>query len=81
MLLATAGGIGWHALDVLMGLWSAAPEVVDQSMTHLHAHEQNHHGIDMDHPILALNVTILSIAVKEGLYWITKRAGEGLAVG
>lgn len=81
VLLATAGGIGWHALDVLMGLWSAAPEVVDQSMTHLHAHEQNHHGIDMDHPILALNVTILSIAVKEGLYWITKRAGERAGSG
>ncbi|MCD7447922.1 Metal tolerance protein C1 [Datura stramonium] len=70
VLLASAGGIGWHALDVLLGLWSAVPEVVNQSMTHLHVHEQHHsgshHGIDMDHPILALNVTILSIAVKEG---------------
>ncbi|XP_015169887.1 metal tolerance protein 2-like [Solanum tuberosum] len=66
VLLATAGGIGWHALDVLLGLWSAASEVVNQSMTPLHVHEQHHHGIDMDHPILALSVTILSIAVKEG---------------
>ncbi|KAF3685320.1 Metal tolerance protein C1 [Capsicum annuum] len=69
VLLATAGGIGWHALDVLLGLWSAAPEVVNQS--HLHLHEQHHsghhHGIDMDHPVFALNVTILSIAVKEAL--------------
>ncbi|CAN4093105.1 unnamed protein product [Withania somnifera] len=68
-----------------VGLWSAAPEAVNQSMNHLHMHGQhhngNHHGIDMDHPILALNVTILSIAVKEGLYWITKRAGERVGSG
>ncbi|KAK4732230.1 hypothetical protein R3W88_025218 [Solanum pinnatisectum] len=81
VLLATAGGIGWHALDVLLGLWSAAPEVFNQSMTHQHMHEQHHHGIDMDHPILALSVTILSIAVKEGLYWITKREGERVGSG
>ncbi|WMV47584.1 hypothetical protein MTR67_040969 [Solanum verrucosum] len=81
VLLATAGGIGWHALDVLLGLWSAAPEVFNQSMTHQHVHEQHHHGIDMDHPILALSVTILSIAVKEGLYWITKREGERVGSG
>nr|GME01673.1 metal tolerance protein 2 isoform X1 [Ipomoea batatas] len=35
----------------------------------------------MDHPVLALNMTILSIAVKEGLYWITKRAGERTGSG
>ncbi|KAJ8547446.1 hypothetical protein K7X08_011032 [Anisodus acutangulus] len=85
VLLATAGGIGWHALDVLLGMWSAAPEVVNQSMTDLHVHEHNHsghhHGIDMDYPILALNVTILSIAVKEGLYWITKREGDRIGSG
>ncbi|XP_075093941.1 metal tolerance protein C1-like isoform X7 [Nicotiana tabacum] len=85
VLLATAGGIGWHALDVLLGLWSTAPEVVNQSLSHLDVHEQHHsghhHGIDMDHPILALNVTILSIAVKEGLYWITKRAGDKIGSG
>ncbi|KAJ8543309.1 hypothetical protein K7X08_005832 [Anisodus acutangulus] len=85
VLLATAGGIGWYALDVLLGMWSAAPEVVNQSMTYLHVHDHNHsghhHGIDMDHPILALNVTILSIAVKEGLYWITKRAGDRVGSG
>ncbi|WMV47582.1 hypothetical protein MTR67_040967 [Solanum verrucosum] len=72
---------GWHALDVLLGLWSAASEVVNQSMTPLHVHEQHHHGIDMDHPILALSVTILSIAVKEGSYWITKREGERVGSG
>jgi divalent metal cation (Fe/Co/Zn/Cd) transporter len=46
---------------------SAAPEVI---------HSGHHHGIDMNHPILALTVTIASISIKEGLYWITKRAGE-----
>ncbi|PHT60018.1 Amidophosphoribosyltransferase 1, chloroplastic [Capsicum baccatum] len=43
------------------------PEVVNQS--HLHMYEQHHsgyhHGIDMGHPVLALNVTILYISVKE----------------
>ncbi|GER24749.1 cation efflux family protein [Striga asiatica] len=76
MLLATAGGIAWHALDVLMDIWSAAPEIVNQSLNHNHTHGGHHHEIDMEHPVLALNMTIISIAVKEGLYWITKRAGE-----
>ncbi|KAK2649383.1 hypothetical protein Ddye_016872 [Dipteronia dyeriana] len=78
MLLATAGGIGWHALDLLLhvqGLTSTAPEVVNQSLTHDHVHS-HHHGIDMEHPTLALTMMVLSISVKEGLYWITKRAGE-----
>nr|GMD66773.1 metal tolerance protein 2 [Ipomoea batatas] len=87
MLLATGGGIAWHALDVLMGVWTAVPEGVNQSLAHQHIHGHHHgvgghhHGIDMDHPVLALNMTILSIAVKEGLYWITKRAGERTGSG
>ncbi|KAG8389453.1 hypothetical protein BUALT_Bualt02G0231000 [Buddleja alternifolia] len=85
VLLATAGGIAWHALDVLLEIYSTAPEIVNQSLTHNHAHGHqhsgHHHGIDMDHPILALNMTIVSIAVKEGLYWITKRAGEKTGSG
>ncbi|KAL7601705.1 hypothetical protein Lser_V15G27382 [Lactuca serriola] len=69
VLLVTAGGIAWHALDVLVGvLYSAAS---DQ-----HIGGGHDHGIDMNHPVLALNTTIVAIAVKEGLYWITKRAGE-----
>ncbi|XP_004309367.1 PREDICTED: metal tolerance protein 2, partial [Fragaria vesca subsp. vesca] len=77
MLLGTAGGIGWHALDILMGLYSANPEVVSQSLIdHNHQHSGHHHGVDMEHPSLALSMMVLSIAVKEGLYWITKRAGE-----
>ncbi|XWS46699.1 hypothetical protein CRYUN_Cryun14cG0090600 [Craigia yunnanensis] len=74
MLLATASGIAWHTLELLIGLLSTAPEVVNNhSLAHGHSH---HHGIDMNHPLLALNMTIVAICVKEGLYWITKRAGE-----
>ncbi|GJT76295.1 metal tolerance protein 2 [Tanacetum coccineum] len=46
-----------------------------------HAHSHNHHGIDMNHPILALNTTIIAIAVKEGFYWMPKRAGERVGSG
>ncbi|KAL5561525.1 hypothetical protein UlMin_031272 [Ulmus minor] len=79
MLLATAGGIAWHALDILLGLISADPQTVNQSL--MHEHGGHHHGIDMDYPILALNMTIISIGIKEGLYWITKRAGERRSSG
>ncbi|KAL0371420.1 UNVERIFIED_CONTAM: Metal tolerance protein C1 [Sesamum angustifolium] len=85
VLLATAGGIAWHALDILLEILSASPEIVNQSLAHnhVHGHQHNghHHGIDMDHPVLALNMTIISIAVKEGLYWITQRAGEKTGSG
>ncbi|KAM1395600.1 hypothetical protein FF1_031369 [Malus domestica] len=76
MLLATAGGIAWHALDLLMGLFSADPAIVSQSLTHEHGHSHRHHGVDMEYPVLALSMTVFSISVKEGLYWITLRAGE-----
>ncbi|KDP28108.1 hypothetical protein JCGZ_13879 [Jatropha curcas] len=80
MLLATAGGIAWHALDILIGLLSVSPEAVNHSLPQEHVnghhHGGHHHGLDMDHPILALSMTIVSISIKEGLYWITKRAGE-----
>ncbi|XP_057424318.1 metal tolerance protein 2 isoform X2 [Lotus japonicus] len=74
MLLATGGGIAWHAVDILMGFFSSGPEMVNQALAH--AHGGHHHGIDMDYPILALSMTIVSIGVKEGLFWITKRGGE-----
>ncbi|KAL7602797.1 hypothetical protein Lser_V15G20309 [Lactuca serriola] len=35
----------------------------------------------MNHLVLALNTAIVAIAVKEGLYWITKRAGESSGSG
>ncbi|VVB03658.1 unnamed protein product [Arabis nemorensis] len=75
MLLATGCGIGFHALDLLSSALSAAPDVV-QEIHGNHSHGGHHHGLDMSHPILALSVTIASISIKEGLYWITKRAGE-----
>ncbi|XP_043718841.1 metal tolerance protein 2-like [Telopea speciosissima] len=80
MLLATAGGIAWHALDILQGVLTSTSEMANHSSVHehlhIHGHGGHHHGIDMAHPILALNMTIVSIVVKEGLFWITKRAGE-----
>ncbi|KAI9080419.1 hypothetical protein K1719_037813 [Acacia pycnantha] len=80
MLLATGGGIAWHAIDILLGLYSSGPEMVSQLLAHEHLHSQqhggHHHGIDMDHPVLALNMAIVSICIKEGLYWVTKRVGE-----
>ncbi|KAJ1435696.1 Cation efflux protein [Sesbania bispinosa] len=30
MLMATGGGIAWHAVDILMGLFSSGPEMVNQ---------------------------------------------------
>lgn len=52
------------------GLLSAAPEIVNQPLghdnLHSHSHGGHHHGIDMDHPILALNMAIISICIKEG---------------
>ncbi|CAI9105346.1 OLC1v1004252C1 [Oldenlandia corymbosa var. corymbosa] len=85
MLLLTAGGIAWHAVDVLLGVWSAGPDLINHSLAHEHMHGHDngghHHGIDMAHPVLALSVTTISIAVKEGLYWITRRAGERAGSG
>ncbi|KAL6902081.1 hypothetical protein ACP4OV_004957 [Aristida adscensionis] len=78
MLLVTAGGIAWHAFEVLQGVMSSAPDIIGNT---LHAHHNHgsgghHHGIDLEHPVLALSMTTVAISVKEGLYWITKRAGE-----
>lgn len=54
----------------MQGLFSSGPEMVSQALAHGHVHSHGHvghqHGIDMDHPILALNMTIVSIGVKEG---------------
>ncbi|GLJ44610.1 hypothetical protein SUGI_0937610 [Cryptomeria japonica] len=85
MLLATGGGIAWHAVDVLQGLLNSSSHLDMHSLMHTHgsnhAHGGHHHGIDMEHPILALNTAIISIGVKEGLYWVTKRAGEKIGSG
>ncbi|KAH9329117.1 hypothetical protein KI387_001225, partial [Taxus chinensis] len=80
MLLATGGGIAWHAVDVFQGLLNSSSDLDMHSLMHTHgsdhAHGGHNHGFDMEHPILALNTVIVSIGVKEGLYWVTKRAGE-----
>ncbi|KAJ4753550.1 Cation-efflux pump FieF [Rhynchospora pubera] len=76
MLLVTAGGIAWHAVDVLQGVLAADVINAPPHGHHNHGHTGHHHGIDLEHPALALSMTVVAISVKEGLYWITKRAGE-----
>lgn len=80
MLLTTAGGIAWHAVNILQETLTANPDMINHALQHTHNDHHNHgghhHGIDLDHPILALSMTVASISVKEGLFWITKRAGE-----
>ncbi|KAG6486335.1 hypothetical protein ZIOFF_054905 [Zingiber officinale] len=79
MLLVTAGGIAWHSLDVLLGLLTSTPDITSFSPNvdhHNHGRGGHYHGVDLDHPVLALSMTSISIFVKEGLYWVTKRAGE-----
>lgn len=76
MLLTTGGGIAWHALDVFQGLLISSSHLDIHSLMHTHGNDHAHHGIDMEHPILALNMAVISIGVKEGLYWVTKKAGE-----
>ncbi|KAG6482452.1 hypothetical protein ZIOFF_059083 [Zingiber officinale] len=79
MLLVTAGGIAWHSLDVLLGLLTSTPDMTSFSPNvdhHNHGRGGHYHGVDLDHPVLALSMTSISIFVKEGLYWVTKRAGE-----
>ncbi|GJN07906.1 hypothetical protein PR202_ga25779 [Eleusine coracana subsp. coracana] len=78
MLLVTSGGIAWHAFEVLQGVMSSAPDIIGTTLHAHHNHGGNghHHGIDLEHPVLALSMTTLAICVKEGLFWITKKAGE-----
>lgn len=78
MLLVTAGGIAWHSFEVLQGVMSSAPDIIGSTshINHNHGSGGHNHGIDLEHPVLALTVTTLAISIKEGLYWITKRAGE-----
>lgn len=52
------------------GLLSLTPDVFSHSLAHGHEHKHSHgghhQGIDMEHPILALNMMLISIGVKEG---------------
>ncbi|KAI4996191.1 hypothetical protein ZWY2020_046782 [Hordeum vulgare] len=78
MLLITAGGIAWHSFEVLQGVMSSAPDIIGSTshMNHNHGSGGHSHVVDLEHPVLALSMTTLAISIKEGLYWITKRAGE-----
>ncbi|KAM0916342.1 hypothetical protein ACQ4PT_010227 [Festuca glaucescens] len=78
MLLVTAGGIAWHSFEVLQGVMSSAPDIIGNTshMNHNHGSGGHNHAIDLEHPVLALSMITLAISIKEGLYWITKRAGE-----
>ncbi|KAH7291820.1 hypothetical protein KP509_29G036800 [Ceratopteris richardii] len=87
MLLLTGGGIAWHAVEVLQGLLSAT-DVTNLSFhsdseggffklfRHEHGSHEHHTGHDIEHEGLALTATIISIGIKEGLYWITKKVGD-----
>ncbi|MCO5568470.1 hypothetical protein L7F22_022169 [Adiantum nelumboides] len=87
MLLLTGGGIAWHAFEILQDLLSATDVTqltsnIDSGpdytkvFRHEHGPGVHHHEIDKEYQGLALAATIISIGVKEGLYWITKKVGD-----
>ncbi len=47
---------------------SSAPDIIGNvsHAHHSHGSSGHHHGIDLEHPILALSVTAFAISVKEG---------------
>ncbi|KAG1371222.1 Metal tolerance protein 2 [Cocos nucifera] len=64
MLLATAGGIAWHAVDLLQGLLASTTDMVNHTWEHSHHNHSgggHHHGIDLEHPILALSGAIMGV--------------------
>eukprot|EP01052_Picozoa_sp_SAG31_P045153 SAG31_NODE_8139_length_1513_cov_2.099717_2_plen_168_part_00 len=68
MLVATGAGLGWHALDVLMSTHDMIPAIVDPDTGERLAAEGP--------TAVAVYAAALSIAVKEGLYRVTKAVGE-----
>ncbi|KAL3683822.1 hypothetical protein R1sor_001844 [Riccia sorocarpa] len=80
VLLLTGGGIAWHAVDTLQAYAPFVSEMVNSATedVHQHGHEAggHHHGIDLEHPYVALSAAVVSIVVKEVLYWQTKFIGE-----
>jgi hypothetical protein len=53
---------------IVQGVMSSAPDITGNM---LHAHHNHgsgghNHGIDLEHPVLALSMTTLAICVKEG---------------
>lgn len=52
----------------IQGVMSSSPDIIGNMLHahHDHANAGHHHGIDLEHPVLALSMTTLAIAVKEG---------------
>ncbi|CAM6013482.1 unnamed protein product [Sphagnum balticum] len=82
LLLVTGGGIAWHAIETIQAFVQTTVDSVKehvQSLGHGHEHQgagHHHHGIDMQHPEVAFSAAVVSIGVKEGLFWVTKAVGE-----
>ncbi|BFI29330.1 ferrous-iron efflux pump FieF [Marchantia polymorpha subsp. ruderalis] len=78
MLLLTGGGIAWHAVETLQDFIPLMSELVQAATDSHHGHAEggHQHGIDLEHPFVALSAAVVSIVVKEALYWQTKKVGE-----
>ncbi|KAL2636041.1 hypothetical protein R1flu_007520 [Riccia fluitans] len=77
VLMLTGGGIAWHAVETLQAYAPLVSEMVHTGTEDLHQHGGgHHHGIDLEHPYVALSAAVVSIVVKEALYWQTKLVGE-----
>lgn len=52
----------------LQGVMSSAPDIIGNTLhaDHDHGSGGHPHGIDLEHPVLALSMTTLAISVKEG---------------
>ena len=61
----------WNSFVMLLqGVLSSAPDIIANTLHahHDHSNGDHHHGIDLEHPVLALSMTTLAISVKEG--WV-----------
>ena len=59
----------WNSFVMLLqGVLSSAPDIISNTLHghHDHGSGDHHHGIDLEHPVLALSMTTLAISVKEG---------------
>jgi len=74
LLLGTASGIGFQALQQLQEIVPLLSDVLSPIMgSHSHHH---HHALDMANLPVALSVAVLAIGVKEALYWATTSVGR-----
>ncbi|GAQ86100.1 cation efflux family protein [Klebsormidium nitens] len=87
LLIATGAGIAWNALEALQAAMGPALALAASSLpdalsaaqaavTSGHDHGGHSHAIDTGNLGVALAAALLSIGVKEGLYWRTKAVGE-----